>query len=234
MWFYAGENVSLSFDFKVDGEFVVPTSASYLVRDHLGNALVATTSLTGLTTSATVQILAASNALGSGALYENRYVLVNFIYAGKSHSMVQPYKISAFVPISAVPADVRRLTGLAENELPDQDIDLPTAYFQLLSSFGTDFTTALAATTALGQSAHEAVALQAAINVVSSFPLRVAQSVKAEDQQFTRALNIDWGGIEAELRRKLQQTMTSIVTSTTETLLDIFSVSVPTDPFTGA
>lgn len=233
MWFFAGENVTLNFDFKVDGEFVVPTSASYTLRNHLGVAVGSTTNLTGLTTTASIQILAVNNAIAVGALYENRYVLVKFTHNGRDHTIVQPYKLTAFVPITSTPADVRRLTGLTENELPDAEIDILSGYFQLFDSFGTDFSNQLTATTFKNRQANEAIALQAAIDVASSFPLRVPVSARSEDSQFARIANLDFAAMELELRRKLQQALTAVI-SVEETTVEVFSVATPTDPVTGA
>lgn len=233
MWFFAGENVTLNFDFKVDGEFVVPTSASYSLRNHLGLAVGGAVNLTGLTTSVSIQIPASDNTLGANALYENRYVLVTFVHNGRNHTLVQPYKITAFVPIAATPADVRRLTGLTENELPDAEIDILSAYFQLFDSYGTDFSSHLTATTFKNRQANEAIALQAAIDVASSFPLRVPVSARSEDSQFSRVASLNFAAMELEFRRKLQQALTAVI-SVEETTVDVFSVSSPTDPVTGA
>ena len=233
MWFFAGENVTLNFDFKVDGEFVVPTSASYTLRNHAGLAVGGAVNLTGLTTSRSIEIAASNNTLANGALYENRYVLVTFVHNGRSHTVVQPYKITSFVPIAATPTDVRRLTGLAENELPDAEIDILSAYFQLFDSFGTDFSGQLTATTFKNRQANEAIALQAAVDVAVSFPLRVPVSARSEDSQFARVATLDFAAMELELRRKLQQALTAVI-SVEETTVEVFSVATPTDPVTGA
>lgn len=233
MWFFAGENVTLNFDFKVDGQFVVPASASYTLRNHLGAAVGSAVNLTGLTTTVSIQIEADDNTLTTGALYENRYVLVTFTYNGRSYTLVQPYKITAFVPITATPADVRRLTGLTENELPDAEIDVLSAYFQLFDSFSTDFSSALTATNYKNRQANEAIALQAAIDVASSFPLRAPVSARSEDSQFARIAGLDFAAMELELRRKLQQALTAVI-SVEETTVEVFSVATPTDPVTGA
>lgn len=233
MWFFAGADVTLNFDFTVDGEFVVPASASYSLRNHSGVVVGSPVTLTNLTTSASITIAAASNTLGAGALYENRYVLVTFMHNGRSYTLVQPYKITSFVPISVVPDDVRRLTGLAANELPDADIDILTAYFYLFDTYGTDFSSQLTVTTFKNRLANEAIALKAAIDVAGSFPLRVPQSVRSEDSQFVRTSSIDWAGMERELRRQLQEKLTAVI-SVEESTVDVFSVSSPTDPVTGA
>jgi len=233
MWFFAGENVTLNFDFKVDGEFVVPSSASWVLRLHNGVQDGSAVALTGLTTSASIQIPALKNALTVGSLYENRFVLVSFIHNGRSHTIVQPYKLAAFVPITTVADDVRRLTGLVESELPDADIDILGAYFKLFDAYATDFSNQLVATTYKNRLANEAIALQAAIDVAISFPLRVPQSVKSEDSQFIRTSKIDWGAMELSLRRQLQENLTAVI-SVEETTVDVFSVSTQTDPFTGA
>lgn len=233
MWFYAGENVSLNFDFKVDGEFVVPASASWALRLHNGTQDGGSTALTGLTTSASISIPSNKNGIAADALFENRYVLVTFDHNGRSYNLVQSYRLTRFVPITAQPADVRRLTGLFENELPDSDISVTDAYFKLFDTYGTDFSNRLTETTFKARQANEAIALQAAIDVAVSFPMRIPQSVSNEDAQFSRASNIDWAELERNLRRQLQQSLTSVI-SVEETTVDVFSVSSPVDPVTGA
>ena len=232
MWFYAGEPVSLTVDFIVDGEFVIPTSASYTVRNHLGVAVGSSTSLPTTGTTATIQVDSATNQISASSLFENRFVLVKFVHEGKSHTQVYPYKLTNFVPMTATPADVRRLTGLTENELPDRDIDLTSAYFFLFDAHSTDFSNQLVATDFRGRLANESIALQAAIDVVSSFPLRVPVSVRNEDAQFARIASLDFHALELELRRKLQQALTTVL-SVEETAVEVFSVSSPTDPYTG-
>lgn len=232
MWFYAGEPVSLTVDFIVDGEFVVPSSASYTLRDHTGSAVGGSSNLPTTGTTTTLQVDAATNEIGGASLFENRFVVVKFVHDGKTHTQVYPYKLTNFVPMTASPADVRRLTGLTENELPDRDIDLTSAYFFLFDTHSIDFSSQLVATDFRARLANEAIALQAAIDVVASFPLRVPVSARNEDSQFARISSLDFHALELELRRKLQQAMTAVL-SVEETTVAVFSVSSPTDPYTG-
>lgn len=235
MWFFADQAASLTVDFIVDGEFVVPSSASYSLRLHDGSMdsdLVSMT-ISSPSTSAVIEIPAVKNSLTAGSLLENRFLMVVFVHQGRTHTRVLPYKVTNFVPMTATADDVRRLTGLTANELPDRDIDLNTAYFALFDAYGTDFSNQLLSTTFRGRAANEAVALQAAVDVVVSFPMRVPVSVKAEDSQFARIAKLDFGALEKELRRKLQQALTTVI-SVAETTPDVFSVTTPTDPFTGA
>lgn len=233
MWFYAGEAATLVVDFKVDGEFVIPSSAEYTLRDHTGQAVGGSASLATTGTTVTIEIPAIANEIGVSSLFENRFVLVKFVSNGKAHTQVYPYKLTNFVPMTTVPADVRRLTGLMENELPDQDIDLPSAYFALFNAHSTSFSNQLVATDFRARLANEAIALQAAIDVVASFPLRVPVSARNEDSQFARIASLDFREMEMELRRKLQQSLSAVL-SVEETTIGVFSVSSPTDPFTGA
>lgn len=233
MWFYAGEAASLTVDFRVDGEYVVPTSATYTLRDHLGAAVVTAEALTVAGTTLILEIPSSYNEIGSSSLFENRFVLVKFIHNGKPHTNVYPYHLTNFVPMTATTADVRRLTGLMENELPDQDIDLTSAYFFLFDAHSTSFSSQLLATDFRARVANEAIALQAAIEVVGSFPFRVPVSARNEDSQFARVSTLNFREIEMELRRKLQQALTTVL-SVEETTVGVFSVSSPTDPYTGA
>ena len=232
MWFYAGETASFAFDFVVDGEFVIPTSASYTIRNHTGVA-VGGASLTPTGTTVTISIADTLNIIAADALFENRFVVVSFIYKGQTHTTSCTYSLTRFVPLTVGPDDVRRLTGLTRQELPDDDIDIQTAYFQLFDSFGSTFAEALTSTTFRARQANESVALQAAIDVVVSFPLRVPVLTKSEDSQFNRMASIDFAALERELRRKLQQNLTQVISTVTEATVSVFSVSSPTDRFTG-
>ena len=232
MWHYAGEPLSLTVDFLVDGEFVIPSTASYSLRDHSGLAIGDSTTVNPTGTSMIIEIPALSNEIQVSSLFENRFLIVKFVHEGNSHTKTYPYKLTQFVPIAATVDDVRRLTGLNSRELPDQDIDLTSAYFSLFDAYAADFSTQLVATDFRCRQANEAIALQAAIDVVSSFPLRVPVSVANEDAEFRRTASIDFAALERELRRKLQQALTSVL-SVEETTIGVFSVSTPTDPYTG-
>ena len=232
MWFYAGDPVTLTVDFTVDGEFVIPTSASYLLRDHTGIAVGSSVALPTTSTSAEISVPSLDNVIGASSLFENRFIVVVFTHAGRTYTKSVSYKLTRFVPMSATPADVRRLVGVSENELPDQDIDLHTAYFYLFDAYSTTFSNQLVSTDFRGRQANEAIALQAALDVVASFPLRVPVSAKNENDQFNRISALDFRALEADLRRKLQQTLSAVL-SVEETTVEVFSVSSPTDPVTG-
>lgn len=233
MWFYANEDVTVVIDYMVDGDFVIPSEASYTLRSHNGLA-VGSGVLTPTTTTATILVPAAANAIDSASLFENRFVLLKFTHNGKPYTLVKPYKLTNFVPMTATPDDVRRLTGLMLNELPDNDIDLNAAYFQLFDTYGTNFSNQLVATDFRGRQSNEAIALQAAIDIASSFPFRVPVSAGSEDAKFARVAKLDFAEMERELRRRLQQNLTQVISTISETSVGIFSVSSPTDPYTGA
>lgn len=192
MWFEAGTDVTVPIDFIVDGDFVEPDSATFVVRGHDGASLA-----TGSVSNKQVTVAAASNAISSA--WENRYISVTFIYGGGTHTLKASYRLSDFLPLTGTPQGVRDTLGVDSRELPDDAIDLNEAYFQLLEVGGAGISEALTLTGQRNQSVNMAVVLRAALNVLPSLPLRLMISVREEDSSASRLSKIDFDKLEAGL-----------------------------------
>lgn len=229
MWYEAEEDVTFTIDYQVDGEFVTPTSASYKLRAHDGTVLDAgTLSVAG--TSVEFTILAAQHSIASA--WETRYLLVSFVAGGKQYLRTIAYQLGTFVPMTASKDKVRALIGLDGSELPDDDLDLHEAYFELADEYETDFTDAFTAVGTKNRLANQAVALKAALNVIQSVPLRTKIQVRTENTTVARSDKIDFERLAAALENKLHSTLQDlIVTSVVNTAL--FELSTPTDAITG-
>ena len=229
-WFYAGQNVSVGIDYMVDDQFVLPTSATYSVRSLDGTVLVSG-SLPAAATSEPLLVDAAYNALGVGNDFEQRFVTVFFIYENQTYQFSMAYGIFSFIPMAVTPQDVRREIGLDRSELPDDEIDLIQAYFTLVSLHSTSFTDAFTEQGIRSLSANRAVALQAAIDIVESLPLRAFSLMRSEDAEMQRFSNIDFEALSNTLRNKLTSELQVAKNLTPETLL-IFDLTNPTDVIT--
>lgn len=192
--------MTIPIDFIVDGEFVTPDSASFVVRGHDGTQL-----LTGEVIGSKVTIPAASNVVTTS--WENRYISVFFISAGGTHSLKVSYRLSEFLPLSVTPQSVRDLLGVDDRELPDSAIDLLGSYFQILDQSGPAISDALTLTGSRNQAVNTAVMLRAALNILPSLPLRLMITIREEDSSASRLKAIDFDKLESSLRSALSDTL---------------------------
>lgn len=235
MWRTAGEDVTLQIDYVVDGEFVVPSSAIVTVRDNGGVPIGGLTavSLAVDTTSATLTIPAAENNVAAENTFETRYVVVSFVHEGETYPQVYSYRIHPFVPLTTSPTDVRRELGLDRSELPDQDIDVLSAYLALRSDYGQPIEDALTAGNEKTLAVNKAVALKAALALVDSLPFRAAVKMKAEDSAVERMTEFDVSEIRIRLGQQLGRAL-DVIRGVTTGGAPIISLSNPTDAITGA
>ena len=233
MWFTSGEEVSFPVDFLVDGEFVVPTAAWTTVRDGLGEVVegLQDVALSTANTSTFVTIPASVNTLDPGQVHSTRYVVVTFIYEGRQHRRELSYRLRPFVTMTATEDDVRRELGLDRSELPDADIDLYWAYLTLAADYR--ISEAMIAGDRTTLAANQAIAVQAALDVVGSLRFRAAVKMRAEDSAFERMPEFSIDQIRIELGERLAA-LIDVVEGVENVGLPILVVATPTDPITGA
>lgn len=239
LWHLSGEDLTLRFDFLSEGALVVPDadSISLTLRDHQG-ALIAPYNPElhpSAGTSLEVVISGASNTLALADTVESRFVTLTYRVNGVPRTIRNNYKISEFLPISATPVDVRNLLGLIEDELPDDEVDLYQAYYQLLMD-NAGLSAALGATTVANLLANRAIALQAALLLAPGLPARFGQRSTSADQEFTRFANLKVDELVEKLEAELETTLAEMaapgeveVVSPTR-----FLIAPRTDPITGA
>lgn len=232
MWFLSGADVSLGVDYQVDGQFVVPDSATYQVRGPTG-VLLSSGSLPALLTSEVLTIPSTHNGLSLGGLFEGRFVSVVFLVGVHHYTQQLSYQLSEFVPTTANPAGVRTILGLDISELPDADIDVTAAYFELTDTYGSGFTAGFLLAGPRALAANQAVVVQAALNVVGSLDLRVQAISKAEGHTATRFLGLDFEVIALRLRAQLA-TLIRRTKGDSAASSSIFILSNPTDILTGS
>lgn len=229
-WHFSGQDVSVNINFLVNDEFVLPTSATYTVRKADGTVLDSG-AITVTSSSEALVVTAANNALGVGNTFEYRFVSVVFIYNNETYDMTLSYGLMDFVPLTATPKDVRRELGLDDSELPNDEIDINQAYLTLAAIHSTSFTDAFTANDITMLSANRAVAIQAAIDVAESLPLRAFAMMRSEAAQVERFAGIDFSALVNQLKVKLANELeVTKNTSLTEPLL--FELSTPTDVIT--
>lgn len=223
MWFEADTDVTVPIDFIVDGDFVDPSSATFIIRDHTGAQLDS-----GPVIDGQVTVPAALNEILDP--WENRYISVVFSYNGGTHFFRESYSLSEFIPLSARPRSVRDILGVDQKELPDDAIDVTEAYFQLLDQRGPAFSEALSLTGERNRALNQAVILQAALNVLPSLPLRLMITVRTEDSSASRLKEIDFDKLEAGLAASLAHYI-NLATAANVGARTTFGVSNPPGTF---
>lgn len=236
-WQTSGSSISVYVEFRKDGEFVIPDSNSiYLtIRGNNGVAIGGYNKVLQSNPGLSTWLLTVSgivNTVVSGI--ESRYVLLEFTNGGVPCTFVCNYKLSPFLPILATPADVRNLLGVRDTELPDSEVDLYEAYFYLLRS-NPLLASALVSTTDQSLHANKAIALQAALSMLPSMPVRAMKEESLSNAGQIRA-NIDWELLRASLEGDLGNSLGNMVltTSVPFTYTPLFAVVTPTDPVTNA
>jgi len=215
----------------VDGEFIVPTTATYRVLTSAGTVVVSG-SMPSLASTELITIPAVYNSLTGDAEYEDRFFELDFYHNSKPHRKLIPYHLVEFLPLTATPADVRSALGLDVQELPDQDVDLIRSYFALRWQNGDVFKTALLSGGQQGAATNEAVMLKAALTICDSISMRALIVVRAEDSQVQRSTKIDFNQLANRISQRLA-TALDTVTQTAVVIPTLFALSSPDDPFTG-
>lgn len=230
-WVQSGRTAHFPIQFEVEGEIVVATSLDVTLIHKDGSEVALPQSfLPG--TDFNIQVDAAHLSLADGARYEPHTLLVQFGTDRGLREFQVFFMVSERLPIVVTPHDVRSLLGLTGSELPDADIDLPLAYFDLLDTYGSELDDVFAQSGFQFLAANHAVVARAALMVIPSLKLRIAQTQKAEDQTFTRFAGTDLELLQAEIQRNLTEYLDQALKreATPPTFL-LFGT--PTDAITG-
>lgn len=237
-WHLPSTDVSILVEFVSEGEPVIPDTNSVIltVRDMAGAPLAGLGALAvagPYLTQRTLVIPAANHALGSGEMTKTRFVEVNYTVSGVPLKVSDWYGIRAFIPLTVGPEDVRGLLGLRDKELPDADIDLFNAYLKLVRSNST-FPQLLLRTDGFERQANKAVALQAALDVLPSAPIRALKEETLSNASSIRA-SIDWSTLEASLMAQLDAVIGELFPDSIVAFgAGLFVVVTPTDVITNA
>lgn len=138
--FIAKKNVILKIDLIVGGNFVQPDEGSIVRYSLLGNDFSPMEDYTDVEvesdsygTSISVVIPKEANEISE--IYEVRTVILDFLFDGRRIYLKKQYRLSE-VPAHLVTSDqVRGVFGLNDSDIPDELIDVDSAYFKLLLEY---------------------------------------------------------------------------------------------------
>lgn len=234
MWFTAGDEVSIHFDYEVDAEYVIPSGASFTVLSAAG---IPVEGMVGVelpvdTTGASITLPASVTQHTGDSPFKTLFVSVTFIHDGETKKRTFPVSLMPFVPLMAQPHDVRNELGLDSSELPDDQIQILRSYVNLKQSYGEAFTEALIAGDHTSLAANRAIALSEAIETLNSLQFRVAVKTKSETSEFLRIAALDFNKLRIDLARSLAQQL-AVLLGTEELGGAIMVIATPPDVITG-
>lgn len=241
MWTLAGEASTVSFNFTLEGQFVLPDEGSVFVtiRDNDGLAIQdwdRASQLDAKGTTHNVVVPAALNYVPVTMAFEVRYVRIEYSVGGVPRATTKSYRVTPFIPLQTSEEAVRARLGANEQEIPDSTIDLNMAYHMLLASGENNLPYALKANTAATLAANNAIEIKAALEQIPALAAKLAQ-METQDNSSRVRMKLDIPQLRKELMQALYAelaTMSNVLTgNTTAVGHTMLVVVVPTDTMTG-
>lgn len=235
MWTTVGTDTPLPIQFLLDDDYVVPSTASLRVVDIRGAEILPPEPLVTTETSLVYTLPGALLTLPAGQDFNTLFAEVTFVAQGRLQRDRTAINVIPFVPMTATPHDVRLKLGVSPTELMDHEIDLLHAWMVLKSEEGQTFEDALISGTISALRANRLIVVETALQLLPALPAKIGQKLKAEDQEFSRFNNLDWGLLAEQLERERAELLNDL-TATNPNEVPTRTIGVwanPTDPITG-
>lgn len=234
----AGSPVRLHVEFKVDEEFVMPDPGSVFLTIRGTDGALLDGYIQAPQPNPTINSLnlilpADINLLGQDSDFEIRFCRVDFLYENKPQSVEISYRLIPFIAMTANPDSVRAVIGCRYQELPNEDIDLYSAYLSLKSYSG--FVVALQSSSVMNLKANRALELREAIRVIPSLQNRLFNKEEKDNAAVTRN-KLDLDRLVMDLSAALGLLLDELSVNVGGLVSDapsIMVVSSPIDPVTG-
>lgn len=207
----ADENNTIPVDLMVGDQYVSPDDLlySYKIIDNKNNVLYSEQDVSiseDATLKDRVLITANSdvNTLEEGSVFGDRYIIVNFNYESLPVRIRSQYRVIKDLFYNANVDSVRKIFGINESELADDELDMNNIYIQAYMDLGEDFENAILSTGKANYRANRIITLRGALSIFSAVRLLIAESQSSGTNTFLRNLkNIDWDGLKEDLENEL-------------------------------
>lgn len=234
---FAGTPTALTIPYIIGTQPVSPDAGSvtYTIKDQLGTPMVGLADIAYAGTGFEMKILVPStaNQISGSRRFERRTVVVNFKVGGEEMQISSTYRIVPEPTYTVTPTDVRAFIGIEDHEMPDEDIDLLSAYLVVEKEITADvLTTALSAGTTDEIAANTLIRMRAVLDVLPSAKQRMAQSETNGVKQFSRVDLKELDKLKIEAERRYQEAVDELVVQT-EVNVSIFLTTAGTDAITG-
>lgn len=239
-WTIDGEDTTVTFDFTLDGQFVLPDEGSVkvTVRSSDGAPFPGWNQEVQdgvFNTTLNLKIPATLNAIPEGLSFETRYVRVQYTVDGLPRSETKHYRITPFIPLQTSEDKVRARLGASEKEVPDSDIDLHAAYYKLIDSGQVNLSVAMKSNTGAAIAANNAVEIKAALEHLPALASKLAQS-ESQDNATRVRMKLDIPALRKDLLSTLAEELNSMSTlmgGLAEVTPTLMMLVTPTDVITG-
>lgn len=232
MEYIAGTTFKVGVTFPTSDVPPAVGSVVYTIRDQDGTPLAGHTEVAvttdGTTTSIVVDFPSSITAIT--AEFEKRTLEVHYEYAGVSKRIVRIIRLVPFLNLGITETDVREWLGVNDRELPESEIDLVAAYFEVKEDLST-LDAALVAGGRTEVAANTAVKMKAAINIIPSLKLRVAQKESDGPITFDRPDLSTFDDLMAYALEAYSEALDEL--GRAEPPSGIFEIVVRPDPFLG-
>jgi hypothetical protein len=236
----AGTPTALSIPFIIGTQPVAPDAGSvtYTIKDQLGTPMVGLTDIpyvvTGTVYELKILVPSSANQITGTRRFERRNVVVNFKVAGEEMQISRVYRVVPEPSFTVTASDVRAFIGIEDHEMPDEDIDLLSAYLVVEKDVSADIlTAALTSGTTDEIAANTLIRMRAVLDVLPSAKQRMAQSETNGVKQFSRVDLKELDKLKIEAERRYQEAVDELVV-VAETNISFFLAVSGTDAITGA
>jgi hypothetical protein len=222
--------------FQVDGQPRPPDadSVSYTLYGQDGEPLAADVAVPVGPVATEVRIVTDPSTDARTLRIEKRTMVVSWKVAGVPYSQRIVYRLSAFLNHTVTPDQIRSYLGVDARDLKDAEIDLIEAFLAAEERFTPELLdVALAQGGIVEQRANDAILYLAALRVIPSLQLRVAQEERDGPIGFTRQVVRDFSALEAKTRELLAEAVATVSTVNAVETYNLMALSQPTDPITG-
>lgn len=223
--------------FLVDGQPRPPDlgSVTYSLYGQIGDLILENEPVTTGPTTTQIQIAPPDATDVRQLRFEKRTMVVKWTVGGLPYSQRLVYRLTAFLNHTVLPEHVRSYLGVKEKDLADSEIDLISAYLEAedkLTAELLDIT--LSAGGLEERRANDVILYLAALRIIPSLKLRVAQEEREGTIGLVRAQLRDFADLEATTVSRLDEALQDISTATIVDTPILIVASLPTDVITGA
>ena len=199
--------VAAPFAHRIEFRSGQPTGAiSWQLLGNTGNTLVSQSFTPEPGSVSALIVVAGTYNTCSRPLFEARTLVYSYQTPDAVVSDRIAYRVERPIPFPVSPRGVRSKLGIEDHELPNDQIDLVSAYAEFSELFDSDTLvvqeTAGDRTTILCIHAIEAMAGLAALPALQ---LRVAQRENSGTNEFQRYTSVDWERIERDLAAHIER-----------------------------
>lgn len=237
--FLANNSATLSVDFIVGGNYVQPDEGSSASWTLLGNDFSPIDGYSNVEipapsgTYVSVTVPAEANGIADGNVFEIRTIVVSAVFNGNPSTFRAQYRVAAYAAYTATKDSVRLVFGLNDSDVADDQIDLDSAYYELLTTYPT-IETWFKSGGANSIKANRILVLTCALSFSNGLRLLAAASESDGESKMTRFNGIDFDKMIDDAKSELERLVDELTDEDSSAgAISYFNVVTTEDIFTG-